>query len=66
MHRSEKNRIFPPFMIITSWNTYNGSFNKTMVLFVETGVFALNPKTQYIGWKKLGFSRPKMDRGALH
>jgi hypothetical protein len=47
--------VFPPLMITASWNTHDGNWNKTMILFVEIRLFQLKPKTQCIGQKKLGF-----------
>ena len=47
-------------VLIAEW------WNKMMVLFAETGLFALNPKTQCIGRnKKLGFSHPWLG-GLVH
>ena len=61
MHQLEKIGIFPPLMIIAGWNTHGGSWNETMVLFVEIRFFALKPRTQCIDQKKLGFSHPWFD-----
>jgi hypothetical protein len=55
---AEKFGVFPPLMIFAGWNTHGGSWNKTMILFVEIRFFQLKPKTQCIGQKNLGFSHP--------
>lgn len=56
--QNKNKQNFPPLKIIAGWNTHNGSYNKTMVLFTNFQFFASKPKIQYIGRKKVGFFHP--------